>query len=139
MPFVVIDRVIIDSLRRGKGMAAVSAPHKHDISPIAGAGRQHARQHVNIVIRRRPRAINSEKDLPRQSVRIDGAAEEDVSAEVDCRVLIKTRCRRPYFGIGRAFAPELAGPQIDAANKKVACGIDIERAPGRRVRDVDRV
>ena len=70
VPFVVIDRIVVDPLRGAEGLSAVGAAHEHHVASGGEAGRLHARQHVNIVIRAGARTIHRQENLP-DSVRPD--------------------------------------------------------------------
>jgi hypothetical protein len=63
MPLIVIDRVVIDPLRRAEGLAAVGAAHEHLISPVTLAVWQHASQHVNVIVRARAGTVDRQEYL----------------------------------------------------------------------------
>ena len=53
MPFVLINWIVGDPLRRAKGLSTIRAARKHDVAPVAGAKLLHGSDHVNIVVCRR--------------------------------------------------------------------------------------
>ena len=57
MPLVRIDWIVVDPLRRAKGLAAVGAAGEHHVRS-ATAERLHAGQHVDIVIRGAAGTVN---------------------------------------------------------------------------------
>lgn len=50
MPFVLINRIVRDPLRRTESHSAIGAARKHDIAPVACAELLHRGKHVNIVV-----------------------------------------------------------------------------------------
>ena len=67
MPFVVIDGIVIDSLRRAKALSAVRAPHEHYVGAVGGTGRFNARQHINVVVGGGAGTVYRQKQLSRKS------------------------------------------------------------------------
>lgn len=65
MPFVLINRIVRDPLRRAKGHSAVRAARKHDIAPVACAELLHRGKHIDIVVGSRAGAVYRQKDLAR--------------------------------------------------------------------------
>ena len=74
MPFILINWVVGDPLRRAKGHSAIGAAREHDVAPIAGAELLHRGKHINIVVGSRPGAVHCQEDLARQSTWIDRCA-----------------------------------------------------------------
>ena len=64
MPFAVIDRIVVDPLRRAEGLSAIGAADEHHVAAVSRTGGLHARQHINIVVRARARTIHREENLP---------------------------------------------------------------------------
>ena len=50
MPATGNNRIVVDPDRRAEALAAVCAARKHHFRSRARAGRQHAREHVNVVV-----------------------------------------------------------------------------------------
>ena len=65
MPFVLINWIVRDPLRRAEGHSAIRAARKHDIAPVACTELLHRRKHINIVVGTRAGAIYRQKDLAR--------------------------------------------------------------------------
>jgi len=65
MPFVLINRVVRDPLRRAEGHSAIRAARKHDIAHVACAELLHRGKHINIVVGSRAGAVYRQKDLAR--------------------------------------------------------------------------
>ena len=85
MPLAVIDRIVIDPVRSAEGLSAVGAADKHDVAAGGEAGRLHARQHVNVIVRAGAGTVHRQENLPDQSAGIDRLAEIDVAAKIDRR------------------------------------------------------
>lgn len=64
VPFVMVNWVVIDPLRRAKGHTSVGAAHKHHVRAIVGTGRLHAGHHVNVIVTRSARAVYRQECLP---------------------------------------------------------------------------
>src|SRR5215510_14685912 len=62
-----------------------------------------------------------------------------MTPKVNGCALVEGRGNAAVPGIGGTDTPNLIGGQVYAANEKIAIGIDVERAPCRRVRDIDRI
>ena len=139
MPFVVIDRIVVDPLRGTERLSAVGAAHEHHVGSGVEAGRYHARQHVNIIIRTGAGTVRRQEKLPNQSRWIYRFAETKDAANVDRGALVETGCNAPVFRIGRANAPNLVRVYIYSANKEDAVRVHIGRSPLRGVGNVDRI
>ena len=63
MPFGVINRIVIDSTRRAERNASIAAADKHYVAAITKAGWLNTRQHIDVVVSARTRAVNGEKNL----------------------------------------------------------------------------
>ena len=83
MPFVLINGIVGNPLRRAKGQSAIRAPREHDVAPVAGAKLLHRGNHVNIVVSCGAGAIHSQKDLSRKSAWIYLCAKQYAAAEID--------------------------------------------------------
>ena len=100
MPFIVIDRIVVDPIRRAEGLSAVGAAHEHHVASRGEAGRLHARQHVNIVIRARAGTIHRQENLPDQSFRIDRLAEiDDRRPRLTAVLWSKVGVTAPFFAL----------------------------------------
>ena len=64
VPFAVIDRIIIDTVRGAKGLSAIGAAHEHHVNSCAEASWLQAPQHVNVVISTRARTVHRDEKLP---------------------------------------------------------------------------
>jgi hypothetical protein len=62
MPLI-LSGIVVDPVRSAKRESAVGAAHEHHICSIAVAGRPHAGQHVDVVIRRTAGAVNPQEYL----------------------------------------------------------------------------
>jgi hypothetical protein len=63
VPLVLVDRIVIDPMRRAKGYAAIGATGEHHISPIAGTGRYDTGHHINIIVSRHPGMVDRDERL----------------------------------------------------------------------------
>src|ERR1041385_297038 len=113
MPFAGIDHVVIDSLRCAEGRAAVGAAHKHHVGG-APPVRHHARQHIDVVVRRAAGAIDRQEYLSVQSRWVDSPAPEEAT-HVDRSASVKGRRLGRDLRIARALAKE--GAESFAADK----------------------
>jgi hypothetical protein len=84
-----INRIIIDPMRRAKGHPAVCAPHKHHIRSGVEAGWLYTRHHVNVIVSRTTRTVHRQEQLPFKSPWIYGVAEIQAAAQVDLGDLVK--------------------------------------------------
>src|SRR5947207_433423 len=99
MPFVVIDRIIIDAVQSAETESAVGAAREHDVCPIVGAGRLDAGQHVNVVISGGAGTVDRQEQLPTKSYTIYSALNQ-TAAEADRNILIKSWSDASVLGIG---------------------------------------
>ncbi len=120
MPFRLVERIIIDSDRRGKALPAVRAPNKHDISSVICSRGPDTSYHVDIVTRARPRVIDCQKYLTGQSFRVDWVVDANIAPKVDRCSLVEGRCHGAILCVSRPDAPNLAGIEIHSAQKQVA-------------------
>ena len=65
MPFVLINRIVRDPLRRAESLSTIRAAREHDVAPVAGAELLHRRNHINIVIGSGAGAVYRQEDLAR--------------------------------------------------------------------------
>ncbi len=86
-----VNGIVIDPARRAERDAAVGAAHEHHVAAISKTGWLNTREHIDIVVGTRARAIDGEKNLAHQSFRIDRFAENDVAAKVHGRASVKRR------------------------------------------------
>ena len=128
--------IVIDANGRAKARAAVGAARNHHIRAVTVAGRSHTGQHIDVVIRRAPGAVNCQKDLAREAAWIDRPASE-ATAEVHCRNLVKRRRLVSNLRIRRADTPK-ATSAISAANEEIAITGHVERSPTCGVRQTER-
>ena len=91
MPFAVINRVVIDPLRRTEGQSAVRAAREHYVGAGGKAEWLHTGQHVNVVVSRAAGTIHRQEQLPRKSLWIDRVGEIQIAAQVDLNDLVKRR------------------------------------------------
>src|SRR5947208_12885986 len=108
---------------RTEGYSAVGAAHKHHVG-CASSGRQHARQHVNIVVRHTAGTVHCQKQLPRKPSGIDCAAENQVAAHVNWSYLIECGCLVSKLRVARSDAIERAEPFTP--NKEISIRVDIQ-------------
>jgi hypothetical protein len=139
MPFVLIDRIVIDSHRGTESYSAVSAVHKHYICPARGAGSPHRAKHVNVVIGARTRSVYAQEDLPCQTVRVDWfRCKSQAAAKIDLRALIERWRHISILCVARANAPKrVAKAGVDTADKKIAVRIHVERSKCGQVREIN--
>ena len=127
--------IVIDPVRRAKGLPAVGATHKHHIGG-ASPGRQHAGQHVDVIVSRAAGVINRQEQLPAKPYSIYPTL-NDGATQVNTSVLVKSRCLASVLRVARAHAAKYA-PVCPTTNKKIAVGIYIERTPYWRIGNCDR-
>src|SRR5262245_10958089 len=137
MPFIRIQWIIVDPLRRAKALAAVRAAGKHHVRSAA-AERLHAGQHINVVVGGATGTVNCQKALPSESTWINRAAKNQAAAQIHLRALIKCWCDARVLRVAGANAPERAGKIASAANKEVAVGGYVKCSPYRRIRNTER-
>ena len=63
VPFRVVNWIVIDPARRAERNAAIGAAHEHHVAAISKTGWLNTREHIDIVVRARARAIDGEKNL----------------------------------------------------------------------------
>src|SRR5438876_11861822 len=137
MPFVVIDRVVVDPEGSAERLSAVGAAHEHHVGPLVGAGRPQAGKHVNIVVSTGAGAVHRQEYLSCKSSWIDRCPELYAAAEIDVSNLIKSWRDVPVLCVARANAVKLV-PKIPTADKKIAVGVHVECPPYGRVGNIDR-
>src|SRR4029077_16535368 len=125
-----------DPLRRAKACPAVGAAREHHVGSVA-AGRSHAGQHVNVIVRRAAGAVNHQEYLPCKSAWINGASVNQAAPHVDCRDLIKCWRDSRVLCVARPNAPKTA-TRIPAADEKIAVAGHVKCSPLRRVGNTDR-
>ena len=103
MPLVGISWIIIDLLRRTESRSTVGAARKHHVGRAA-PGREHAGQHVNVIVSSPTGAVNRQKQHSGESVWIDCPAKSEVAAQVDCGALVKSWCLSSVLRIARTLA-----------------------------------
>ena len=86
-----VNGIVIDPARRAERNAAIGAAHEHHIAAISKTGWLNTREHIDVVVGGRARAIDGEKNLAHQSFRIDRFGENDVAAKVHGRASVKRR------------------------------------------------
>ncbi len=129
-----VDGIVIDPLRRAKRLTAVRAAGKHHVGPVAGAGRQHTGDHVDVIVSRTAGTVHCYERLPTESYSIYPALNE-VATHVDLSSLVKSRCLTPILSIARTHAPKRAPA---SGEKKVAVGVDAHRSGIGRVGNINR-
>ena len=137
MPFVLINRIVVDTLRGAEGLSAVGTPHEHHVGSVGSAGWLHARHDVNIVIRAGARTVHRQEKHPSQSGRIYVAGEIKIAAKVDRSALVERRGDGAVSGIARANAPDLARVYVYPADKENPVRIDVGGSPLGRVGNED--
>src|SRR6266487_2012978 len=135
MPLVRIHWVVIDPVRRAEADPAVGAAREHHVSSVATG--LHAGQHVNVVVGRATRPVHCQEQLPCKSSWIYRPTKNEATAKVHLSDLVKRRCHVRVLRIAGTNAPERAGEVACAADKKVAVGGHVERAPHRRIRNTE--
>jgi hypothetical protein len=87
VPLVMVNRVVIDPMRRAKGLAAIGAASEHHVSAVASAKRYHTGKHVNVIVC--AGTIHCDERLPAKSYSIDATLNK-IATKVDRNVLIET-------------------------------------------------
>src|SRR5262249_51173619 len=128
VPFVGINRIVIDSLRCAEGQATVRAANKHHVG-CAVPGRQHAGQHVNVVVS----FIDRQKGLTTKSYPVYSTLNQ-VATHVDGRALVKPWRLSRDLGIARTLAKEGGSFPTD---KQVTVGVYVECSKHGPVRNSD--
>ena len=139
VPLVMINWIVVDSVRRAKSEAAVGAAHEHYIGAGGEARRLYTGNHVNIVVSRPAGAVHCQKQLPQKStwIRSAGVSEVQIAAETDLSNLVKSWRDCRVLRIAGAKAPKRARKVGRAADKEIAVCIYIKRSPDRRARKKD--
>ena len=82
-----VNRVVIDPMRRAKGLAAIGAASEHYVSAVASAKRYHTGKHVNVIVC--AGTIHRDERLPTKSYSIYSALNE-IATKVDRDVLVES-------------------------------------------------
>ena len=82
-----VNRVVIDPMRRAKGLAAIGAASEHHVSAVASAKRYHTGKHVNVIVC--AGTVHRDERLPAKSYSIDATLNK-IATKVDRNVLIET-------------------------------------------------
>lgn len=136
MPLVRIHRIVVDPDGRAKALPSVSASNKHHVRAVIRSSRLDTSQHINVIVRARPGPIDRQEYLPGQSGRIDYVARTDTAPQIDSGALIEDRDHGAVPRGGRPNTPNLACIEIHSAQEQIAGGVDIERSPRGRMRNV---
>lgn len=108
MPFILIHRIVIDSNRTGKTLAAIGASNKHNISAVIRRGRSDTCEHIDVIICARARSIDCQEDLAGKSDGIDCVIGTDETAKINGSNLVERRRDRAVLCRNRANARNLA-------------------------------
>src|SRR5262245_62154875 len=135
MPLARVNRVVIDSLRCAEAYPAIGAAGEHHVGR-ATSRRRHTGQHINVVVGRATRMIDSEEKLPAKPDSIYSEL-HDAATHVDWGNLIKSRCLIADLRVTRTNTVKRRA-RVPATDKKVAVGGHIERSIYRPVRNIDR-
>jgi len=127
-----VNRVVIDPMRRAKGLTAIGAASEHHVSAIASAKRYHTGKHVNVIVC--AGTIHRDERLPAKSYSIDATLNK-IATKVDRNVLIETRRDLWVLRIRRAKAMKRAA---STANKQIAVNVHLERSSIGKIRRADR-
>src|SRR4029077_9597771 len=138
MPFVLINWIVGNPLRRAKGQSAIRAAREHDVAPVAGAELLHRGNHVNIIVRGRAGAVYCQKNHSRKSAWIYRCAKKHATAEIDRNVLVKSWRDIPVLCVAGANTKKRAA-KIAATNEQIAVGIHVECSPYGLVGNADRI
>src|SRR5215469_815986 len=134
MPLVMIDRVVIDPLRRAGGLPTVGATRKHHVRAIASARRHNTSHHVNVIVSRTARTVHCNECLPAEPYSIYSPLNE-VATHVNLSRPVKSRCLTAVLCIAGTYTPERAS---SSGKKEVAVGIDVHRPGVGRVGNINR-
>ena len=116
MPFVMVNRIVVDPVRHAKSEAAVGAAHEHYIGSGSEARRLYTSDHVDIIVSGPAGAVHCQEQLPQKSawIRSVGVSEVQIAAKTylgdlvksgrDCRVLRIAGAKAPKWArkVGRA-------------------------------------
>src|SRR6516165_6307210 len=100
-----VNRVVIEPLRRAKGLAAVCATGEHHVRAVARTVWYHTGHHVNVIVSRTAGTVHCDERLPAKSYSIYPALDE-VAAQVYLSDSVKRRRLVPNLSIARANAIE---------------------------------
>jgi hypothetical protein len=129
-----VNRVVIDPLWCAKGLAVVRAAGEHHVGPVAGAGRKHTGDHVDVIVSRTAGTVHCYERLAAESYSIYAALNQ-VATHVDLRSLVEGRCLTSILCVARANAPKRAPA---SGEKKIAVRVDIHRSGIGRVWNINR-
>jgi len=129
-----VDGIVIDPLRRAKRLAAVCAAGEHHVGPVAGAGRQHTGDHIDVVVCRTAGTVHCDKRLPTESYSIYPALKK-VATHVNLSDSVKGRCLASVLRVARTLA--IKGATF-SGEKKIAIRVDVHRSGLGRVGNINR-
>ena len=134
-----VNRIVIDPMRRAEGQSAVRAPREHHVSPGTETSWLYTGDHVNIIVSGTAGAVYCQERLPYQAAWIGPprVAEIETAAKADLSDLVKSGRDCRVLRIAGAKAPKWAGKVGRAADKEIAVCIHVQRSPDRRVRKKD--
>jgi hypothetical protein len=121
--------IVIDANSRAEAGAAVRAARNHHICASAVAGRTHAGQRVNVIVRRSTGTVNPQELLADESSWIY-VSTNHAPTHVHGRNLVKGWRHSRVLRIGRTNAPKTASA-IVAANEEVAVASHVKCSPTR--------
>src|SRR6266478_4804833 len=124
MPLVMVDAIVIHPVRCAKGLAAVCAAGEHHVGPVAGTGRQHTGNHVDVIVSRTAGTVHCYERLATESYSIYAALNQ-VATHVDLRSLVEGRCLTSILCVAGTHAPKRTPT---SGKKKVAIGIHAHRS-----------
>src|SRR5947209_5452321 len=107
MPFVRVYRIVINPMRCAERSPSIGAAREHHVRAVT-AERAYAGYHVDVVIGRAARAVDSKKNLARQSAWIHCASKNQATAQVHCCDLVKRGRDGGVLRVARPNAPEAA-------------------------------
>ena len=139
MPFVMVNRIVVDPVRRAKGQSTVGAAREHHIGAGSEAGWLYTGDHINIIVSGTTGVVHCQEQLPCQAAWIGPprVAEIETAAKADLSDLVKSGRDSRVLRIARAKAPKWAGKVGRAADKEIAVCIHVQRSPDRRARKKD--
>src|SRR5260370_40873023 len=94
-----VDRVVVDPVRRAKIQPAISAAREHYVCPSGEACRLYTRRHVNVVVGRAAGAVHRQEQLPFKSPWIDRVPELEPADTVDLGDPAETRSHVRILGV----------------------------------------
>jgi len=139
VPLVMVNRIVIDPMRRAEGQPAVRAAREHHVSPGTETSWLYTGDHVNIIVSGTAGAVYCQERLPYQATWIGPprVAEIETAAQADLSDLVKSGRDCRVLRIAGAKAPKWARKVGRAADEKIAVCIHIERSPDWRARKKD--